>query len=95
VDSITASLADALDRLDEFKSVSKARPADQQQEALRCLWEAVGIDEDTLCLVNERLAEECERSQAGGVAHVLFGVIAGLLAAEYERDRRDPVGLES
>jgi hypothetical protein len=85
VESIADSLADALDRLDEFKAVSAGRPAEEMMEALACLREAVGIDDDAIRLIHDRFtgetAEKCHTGQ------VLFGVIVGLLAASFEDDR--------
>ena len=88
-------LAEAFDRLDAFVAVQRgaapARAGGYTLEAVRCLQEAVGIEDAERDVLRERLAEledsvapatnTREQSFAGTV---LIGVILGLLAAQGE-----------
>lgn len=74
---VTANLERALDRIDAFRAIHE--PAGVSGEAVACLLEAVGVDDDGKALVHARLLE------ADGVrdgASAFLGVIIGLLAAE-------------
>lgn len=77
VSDVTANLERALDRIDAFRAIHE--PAGVSSEAVACLLEAAGVDDDGKALVRERLLE------ADGIrdgASAFLGVIIGLLAAE-------------
>lgn len=74
---VTASLEEALDRVDAFRAIHE--PGGVSEEALGCLLEAVGIDDDGRALVHERLFEADDVRDG---ASTFFGVIIGLLAGE-------------
>ena len=77
MDDVTDSLEQALDRIDAFRAIHE--PGGVSMEAVRCLFEAVGISEETLGLIGERIfADEGVRDGASA----FLGVIVGLLAAE-------------
>lgn len=74
---VTANLERALERIGAFRAIHE--PAGVSGEAVACLLEAVGVDDDGKALVHARLLE------ADGVrdgASAFLGVIIGLLAAE-------------
>jgi hypothetical protein len=74
---VTTSLEQAFDRIDAFRAIHE--PGGVSPEAVRCLLEAVGIDDGTKALVCERLCE-AETTREG--AATFLGLIIGLLAAE-------------
>lgn len=74
---MTESLEQALDRIEDFRAIHE--PGGVSAEAVECLMEAVGIDEDGRVLVHERIFES-EDMRDG--ASTFLGVIIGLLAAE-------------
>ena len=86
MNEITASLERALDRIDEFRSLHDGTPAPEHQQSVRCLQEAVGIGEQSLGLIGERLFTP--DSIARRPAEMLLGVIVGLLAAQFEAERQ-------
>ncbi|MEZ5075694.1 MAG: hypothetical protein R2691_12835 [Solirubrobacterales bacterium] len=74
---VTANLEQALDRIDAFRAIYE--PAGITAEAVDCLLEAVGIDDDDKALVGERIfADDGIRDGASA----FLGVIIGLLAAD-------------
>ena len=73
---VTASLEQALDRIEAFRAIHE--PTGVTGEAVDCLLESVGIDDDKV-LVHERLFENDEVRDG---ASTFLGVIIGLLAAE-------------
>jgi hypothetical protein len=83
---ITESLERALDRVDGFQAIQRARPPEEHLDAVLCLQEAVGVGDEARALIKERLFD------SDGIptrpAEMLLGVIVGLLAAEYESERR-------
>lgn len=74
---VTASLEQALDRIDAFRAIHE--PGGVPEEAVDCLLEAVGIDADGKALVHERIFVS---DQVRDGASAFLGVIIGLLAAE-------------
>lgn len=77
MDDVTDTLERALDRIDAFRAIHE--PGGVSMEAARCLFEAVGISEEALGLIGERIfADEGIRDGASA----FFGVIVGLLAAD-------------
>ena len=74
---VTASLEQALDRIAAFRAIHE--PTGVTGEAVDCLLESVGIDDDDKVLVHERLFENDEVRDG---ASIYLGVIIGLLAAE-------------
>ena len=77
VTDVTESLEQALDRIDAFRAIHE--PGGVSMEAVQCLMESVGIDDDGRALVHDRIFE------AGDIrdgASTFLGVIIGLLAAE-------------
>ena len=78
---VTASLEQALDRIEAFRAIHE--PAGVTEEAVDCLLESVGIDDDDKVLVHERLFENDEVRDG---ASTFLGVIIGLLAAELGED---------
>jgi hypothetical protein len=74
---MTANLEQALDRIDAFRAIHE--PAGVTREAVGCLLESVGIDDDGKTLVHERLFED-DGIRDG--ASTFLGVIIGLLAAD-------------
>lgn len=88
MNDVTDSLAQALDRIEDFRSIHE--PEGVTMEAVLCLQESVGISESTRRLVGERIFE---REEAAGQSPANFlGVIIGLLAASFEAERRAPSG---
>jgi hypothetical protein len=81
VSDVTASLEQALDRIEAFRAIHE--PAGVTKEAVGCLLESVGIDEDGKVLVHDRLFENDEVRDG---ASTFLGVIIGLLAAELGED---------
>lgn len=77
VSDVTDNLGQALDRIDAFRAIHE--PGGVSIEAVQCLMEAVGIDEEGRALVKERVFE-AEHIRDG--AATLLGVIIGLLAAD-------------
>ena len=80
---VTASLEQALDRIDAFRAIHE--PGGVSADAVRCLQEAVGIDDATRILIRERIYEaECSRDGTS----TFLGLIIGLLAAQLDQERR-------
>lgn len=79
VSDITRSLEQALDQIDAFRAIHE--PGGVPLEAVLCLQESVGIDDDSRVLIRERLYEN------GGGSHEFLGLIIGLLAARMQADR--------
>lgn len=79
---VTASVEQALDRIEAFRAIHE--PAGVTGEAVGCLLQSVGIDDDDKILVHERLFENDEIRDG---ASTFLGVIIGLLAAELGEDR--------
>lgn len=90
VKPITPSLTAALDRIEDFRALHDGRPLDEAVDAVLCLQEAVGIDEDARAVVKERIYGE--RTAQEQRSPIFLGVIIGLLTAEFARDRS---GLDS
>lgn len=79
VSDITRSLEQALDQIDAFRAIHE--PGGVPLEAVLCLQESVGIDDDSRVLIRERLYEN-----GGGGSHEFLGLIIGLLAARMQAD---------
>jgi hypothetical protein len=77
VSDVTDNLEQALDRIDAFRAIHE--PGGVSSEAVQCLMESVGIDDDGRALVHDRIFE-AEDIRDG--ASTFLGVIIGLLAAE-------------
>jgi len=84
IDEITASLARAFDRIDDFQAVQAGRMGEELCEPVIRLQESVGIVDDSRALLRERLDGIKGASTAPG--SVLLGVIVGLMAAELADD---------
>jgi hypothetical protein len=65
MDPITDGLEPALERIDDFRALHDGRPLEEGVEAVLCLQEAVGIDEQTRLLVKDRIYGD-ERLTPGG-----------------------------
>ncbi len=76
---VAESLEQALDQIDAFKAIHE--PGGVTLEAVLCLQESVGIDDDSRVLIRERLYENGD-----GGSHEFLGVIIGLLAARMQSD---------
>jgi len=76
---VAKSLEGALDQIDAFRAIHE--PGGVSLEAVLCLQEAVGIDDDSCAVIRERLYE----NGVGG-SPTFLGVIIGLLAARMEAD---------
>lgn len=76
---VAQSLEQALDQIDAFKAIHE--PGGVTLDAVLCLQESVGIDDDSRVLIHERLYEN-----GGGGSHQFLGVIIGLLAARMQAD---------
>lgn len=88
MDEITDSLNRALDRFDEFRAVQAGRSHEGDgPEPVTCLQEAVGIGDEVRELFRRRIVE-AEREAPEKPGEVLFGLILGLLAAQFEAERR-------
>ena len=77
VSDVTESLEQALDRIDAFRAIHE--PGGVSMEAVQCLMESVGIDDDGRALVHDRIFEADDIRDG---ASTFLGVIIGLLAAE-------------
>ncbi|MGH2950494.1 MAG: hypothetical protein ACRDKX_00415 [Solirubrobacterales bacterium] len=86
VDAITDSLAEALDRIEDFKAVQHDRGTDELLAAVICLQESVGIRDDARALLGERIEALQGKTKATG--HLLLGLIIGLSAADLARETR-------
>lgn len=76
---VAKSLEQALDQIEAFKAIHE--PGGVPMDAVMCLQESVGIDDDSRVLIRERLYESGD-----GGSHEFLGVIIGLLAARMEAD---------
>ncbi len=73
------SLEQALDQIDAFRAIHE--PGGVSLEAVLCLQESVGIDDDSRAVIRARLYENGD-----GGSTAFLGVIIGLLAARMEAD---------
>jgi hypothetical protein len=81
VSEITDSLGQALDRIDEFRSIHESRAGGVTIEAVRCLQEAVDIADPTRELIRERLYET--EGPPSEPSQMFLGLIVGLLTAQF------------
>lgn len=86
VKEMTAELAEAFDRIDDFQAVQHGEDAGELLEAVLRLQEAVGIVEATRELICARLSAVAVAGAPSG--HVLLGLILGLMAAQLEAEQR-------
>ena len=80
MNEISDSLARAFDRVDDFQAVQHGASPDDLREAVDLLQESVGIRDAERSLLVERLDEI--RGAEFAPAHVLLGLILGLMAAQ-------------
>lgn len=77
---ITDSLAGAFDRIDDFQAVQSGAGAGELRQVVDLLQESVGIGEVERSMLLDRL--EGIRGSSLAAAHVLLGLIVGLMASE-------------
>lgn len=78
--TLPTTLAQALDRIVDFNAVQRGREGDELPDAVRCLQESVGVDEEVREVLRERLPAIPGAGPNAGP--VLFGIIVGLMAAQ-------------
>ena len=87
MNEISASLARAFKRLDDFQAVQGRASADERLDAVLRLQESVGIGDEARALISERVESTDGRNSPLG--HLLLGIIVGLTAAELEAEAGD------
>ena len=85
VDGIDDSLACALARIDDFESVQAGVRDQDLLDAVVCLQESVGIDDEARARIGEWIQER-GRASRHGTGQVLLGIVIGLMAAELHAD---------
>ncbi len=89
---IADSLQLAFDRIEDFREIQDSASEGVRLEAVLCLQEAVGIAGPSRELLRERIIEAADAPSEPG--QLIFGVIVGLLAAQFESERvgAQPIG---
>ena len=85
MDGIDDSLACALARIDDFESVQAGVRGQDLLDAVVCLQESVGIDDEARARIGEWI-QRAWQSFPPSPGHVLLGIIIGLMAAELHAD---------
>jgi hypothetical protein len=85
VSEIAEPLERAFRRLNDFATVQSGTDHDDLLAAVERLMESVGIADDSRVVLCERIAA-IQGVRDADVGQITFGVIAGLMAAQLERE---------
>jgi hypothetical protein len=88
---LTDSLAEALDRIDDFHAVHRGRPAGEHLGSVVCLQESVGIHDDVRKVLRARLP--LIPGVGAQTGQVLMGIVIGLMAAQLAAESDGEVAL--